>query len=115
MTILLMDSRTRCKKAAMSSFALSLEEKVRRTRQDLNSRPTDPKSAALSTELRVHCYDYSTHINDGLSTELWVHHLNYTIGVNYLCSSPFHARNNSLSSSGFNPACSSRSGGRVAS
>jgi hypothetical protein len=38
----------------------------------LNPRPTDPKSAALSTELRVHRYDYITPVNAALSAELWV-------------------------------------------
>lgn len=34
-------------------FSNLYREKTKRTRQDLNPRPTDPKSAALSTELRV--------------------------------------------------------------
>jgi hypothetical protein len=51
-------------KAEISSLPLSLEEKVKRTRQDLNPRPTDPKSAALSTELRVHYQNCTMIVND---------------------------------------------------
>jgi hypothetical protein len=46
------------------------EEKARRTRQDSNPQPTDPKSAALSIELRVHRYDYTIHVTTALSIEL---------------------------------------------
>ena len=38
-------------------------EKAKRTRQDLNPQQLDPKSSALSIELLVHRYDYSTHVN----------------------------------------------------
>ena len=32
----------------------SMSYKTKRARQDLNPQPTDPKSAALSIELRAH-------------------------------------------------------------
>ncbi len=45
-----MNFRTSCKRG-------------KRTRQDSNPRPTDPKSAALSTELRVHRLYYTINVN----------------------------------------------------
>lgn len=39
------------------------EERLWRTRQDLNPQPLDPKSSALSIELQVHRQYYITIVN----------------------------------------------------